>query len=260
MNSGVEVRSVLWQKLFVFVLVFPCFVVGCLCWLAPFVPSLMADAPSSLSTFLLGAVYIAAGFGLWWPVMRYSIRADEKGITQTNGFFSQTVLWGEVEYYYLERNKRHHTDRHVEPVMFDAQGKKVFRGFAHLLVSTPPIVKQRRALWQFVESQLEGKKRETPRPELTPEVLADRALYVDWSQKRWQWKVRRILFLVAYSSMWCCSWMSLIFYLDDKSNSNDWTLLLMLILLVGAPFPFAVWSKFKKRKILRDMKERGVIR
>jgi hypothetical protein len=73
-------------------------------------------------------VLFALGFGPLWATMRYQIRADENGISQTNGFFRQPATWSEVQSYYVAVNPRFHKGRHryVEPFLLNAHGDIIF--------------------------------------------------------------------------------------------------------------------------------------
>ncbi len=159
-KAVVEVKSTIWQKIFISLLFLPYACIGVVGWLAPFVPAFRAGASTLIEPIGLGSISFFAGFAIWWPVIKYSICADEQGITQTNGFFRQSVRWADVASYSMEINRRYHKERrfHVEPVTRNQKGEIVFHGFAHLLVSSGKIIQQRRELWQFVEQQLEGKR------------------------------------------------------------------------------------------------------
>jgi hypothetical protein len=93
-------------------------------------------------------VLFALGFGPLWATMRYQIRADENGISQTNGFFRQPATWSEVQSYYVAVNPRFHKGRHryVEPFLLNAHGDIIFQSFEHIFISTEAIFRQRQEL------------------------------------------------------------------------------------------------------------------
>jgi len=266
-----EIRSVLWQKLFIFPVSLLLCGTGLLCCLVPFVPALHTTGRSGriiplspldvILAFALGLFLFMLGFCLWWTVAQYSVRADTEGITQTNGFFKQSVRWADVASYYMEPNRRYHRERrlHVESVLFDFEGEVIFRGFAHLLVSTRKIIEQRRELWQFVETRLDGKKVEAPSPDLDPEVLALRSLDVDWSRKSLPWKIARIIGLVCYALFWLSLSMAPIYYLVSRNIviPRHWGTLLILPMFLGPLLPHIIWLKIKKRKIAKGLATRN---
>lgn len=210
---------------------------------------------------MLGVIFCAIGFGLWWPVMKYSIRADCDGISQTNGLFHQSVRWSEVACYYMEPNQRYYGERrlHIEPVMFSADGAIIFRGFAHLLVSTRKIIEQRRALWQFVEAQLVDKKIEAPAAGLDATAIAWKSLEVNWSEKRLTWKIARIVGLVCYALFSLAASMLPLYYIVSRNLtiSKPWGLLITLPMFFGPLLPHMIWVQIKKRKIAKEMKQRA---
>ena len=259
-KSFVEAKSATWQKVFISLISLPLVGVGVACWLSPFVPVFQGPQPSLLEALVLGSFFVVGGFGVWWPVMKYSIRADNEGITQTNGFFRQSVRWIDVTCYYMEPNRRFHKERwlHIEPVMFNKDGAIIFRGFAHILVSTRKIIEQRRELWQFVEAQLEGKKIEVPSPNLDPEVLARRTLEVNWSKKTVLWKIGRVVGLVCYALFWLAVSMAPIYYVlvNNITLPKPWGAFMVLPMFLGPLLPHIIWLKVKKRKIAKELKMR----
>jgi len=259
-----EIKSALWQKIFASVVTLPFFGIGLLGWAALFVPSLRAGVPL-LEPPILGSLLLALGFGFWWPIMRYSIRADKQGIYQTNGFFHQSVQWSDVAAYYVQVNDRYHKERrfHVEPILLDAQGKIIFRGFAHILVSTRKIIERRRELWDFVAEQLEGKQSEPPSPESNPETLAIRSLEVDWKKKTWRWKIARAVLLLLYAAFWLAIGQYPAYYVVTRSTGIAQPLIYLLLIWatfsmsLGPLLPYIIRMHFKKRKIAREMKRQS---
>lgn len=263
-----EVKSAFWQKLFILPISLLFCGMGVASCLVPFVPALHTNSRTGQVNPLtaldvvmapaLGLLMFAGGFCLWWTVIKYSICADNEGITQTNGFFSQSVRWADVASYYMEPNRRFHSESrlHVEPVLLDANGKIIFRGFAHLLVSTRKIVAQRRELWQFVEAQLNGKKVDAPSRELTPEIIAARSLEVNWKEKSLLWKLARITALILYGVFWFSLSMVPIYYVvsRDISAPKPWGVLLLLPMFFGPLLPHIIWLQFKKRRIAKELK------
>lgn len=209
----------------------------------------------------MGLFMLAFGFGIWWPVMKYAIRADREGISQTNGFFHQSARWTDVANYYVAQNPRIHKERrlHIEPVMLNADGIVIFQGFAHLLVSSAAILEQRRALWQFVEAQLEGKRIEAPSPDLDPGVIAWRSLQVDWSKKSLLWKIARMFALVCFTLFWLAFSMGPIYYMVSRNITvpQPFGTLMLLLSFIGPLLPHIIWFQIKKRQIARELKKRS---
>lgn len=259
-KSYIEVKSALWQKIFASVVFLPCLGISVVIWLAPFLPIFKGQPPGIFEGILMGAIFFAAGLALWWPVMNYSIRADQDGIRQTNGFFRQSARWSEVASYYIEPNQRYHKERglHLEPVLCNAEGAVIFRGFAHVIVSTRHIMAQRRELWQFVEAQLAGKEIPAPDPNLNPEVIALKSLEVKWSEKTWGWKIARCCGLVAYALFWLGLSLWPLYYLVSHNFTvpQPWATLLCMPMLLGPLLPHVIWLEIKKRKIAQELKQR----
>ena len=267
---SVEIKSALWQKIFAAVVFLPFVGAGVACWLSPFVPIFAGEAPSVWEAAFYGTIVFAFGFVFLWTILRYSLRADAQGIHQSNGFFQQSVRWEEVAHYYVEPNPRFHKERrlHIEPVLFDRDNQIIFRGFAHILVSTRKILEQRRLFWEFVEAQLAGKKIEAPHPDInfTPEVLARRSLEVDWKTKTVSWKIARVIGLVVYALFWVAMTMAPAYYSvthnigHDNSGSKFWLLLLSLFsMTLGPLLPYFIRLQIKKRKISRDWEKRDKV-
>lgn len=254
----VEVKSALWQKIFASVVALPFIGAGLVCWISPWVPTFSGPAPHPALAFAVGLALGGFFFCfLWWPVMRYRIRADSEGLEQFNGFFRQSVRWSQVESYYLEQNSRFYAERHhyVEPVLLDANGAIIFRGFAHILKSTRAILQERHDLWQFVEAQLAGKRMETPfKPDVTK--LAVESLNFDWSKKGWAWKTARLFALVCYVLIGMAVGLLPSYYVvsNDIHPSTLGVLLIMLALFVPL-IPHLIWFEFKKRRIRRELEE-----
>jgi len=206
---------------------------------------------------VMGAYLVGGGFGICWPVMRYSIRADHAGISQTNGFFRQSVRWSDVAAYYVQPNTRYYKERqlHLEPVMLNAQGAIVFHGFAHLLVSTKNIIQQRRELWQFVETQLKGKRIEAPAPTLDLTALAWKSLKVNWSDKTLWWKMARVVGLISYALFWLGLTMIPVYYMvtHNITIAKPWGSFLILPMCIGPFLPHIIWLSIKKRKIAKEL-------
>jgi hypothetical protein len=262
-----EIKSALWQKLFILPISLLIWGGGAACSLSPFVPAMRTNPqgivrPASTSDLILaplmGLFLFAMGFALWWATFKYSIRADEDGVTQTNGFFQQSVRWEDVAAYYMTTNPRHHKERrlHIEPMMLDANGAKVFQGFAHLLISTESILRKRRELWQYVEARLEGKRIEPPPPILTSQDLAIRSLNVDWTQKSRGWKIGYFAALVLYALL-CISLMfgPLFYYLMVKGvEPPHWIIFPTMLMMFGPLFAHLLWVQWKRRQIEKEMK------
>jgi len=102
-KTAIEVKSTLFKKIFISLIAFPFAAGGIACWVSPFITHQPSDI---LPAGITGFIVLAAGFLLWWPVMRLFIRADEEGITQITGFFRQSVRWDDVAYYYPEMNRK----------------------------------------------------------------------------------------------------------------------------------------------------------
>jgi hypothetical protein len=265
-----EIKSALWQKLFMLPISLLFCAVGIAAFVSPFVPAMHTTSrtgqviPPTISDLIiapvLGLFMLALGGSLWWAVVKYSIRADNEGITQTNGFFRQSVRWADVAAYYVATNPRHHKEQrlHVEPIMLSAEGKIVFQGFAHLLVSTQKTLEQRRQLWRFVEAQLKGKKVHppSPTPKATARTLAIKSLEVDWAKKSSWWKVARILALLLYGLFWTGILMGPIYYMVVHNiKPPRWTLILLAPMFYAPLLPHLMWLKWKERQIAKSMQQ-----
>lgn len=254
----IEVKSAIWQKILASVVALIIFLPGVAGCLSPFVPVFAGEQASLAEGLFIGVICIATSFGFWWPVMRYSIRADKTGLVQTNGFFHQFVRWDEVAYYYTEPNRRFYSEsrQHIEPVMFHTDGQVIFRGFAHILVSTRKIIEQRRQLWAFVDTQLEGKRINAPSPDGDPEVLAQRELAATWSNKSIAWKVRRVLMLICYTAFWLATSMVPFYYIvsNNLSVPKPWGAFIILPMFIGPMLPTIIYLHVKKRKIAKELK------
>lgn len=259
-KTVIEVKSAIWQKVFISLLALFFVVVGIACGASAFLPVFQGPPPDLWEAAIMALCFIAGGFGIWWPVMRYSIRADEIGITQTNGFFHQSVRWDDVAYYYLEPNRRFHglCNLYVEPVIFNAKNQIIFHGYAHILVSTTKIIDQRNELWQFAEEQLQGKKIDAPSPDRDPKALALKSMEVNWSEKSWLWITGRMIALILYALFWFCVWIALVAYVFSSNRVlsfnrpvNELYALLLLLPLIGPFLPHIIWLEIKKRKIAK---------
>lgn len=270
-NDTIEVKSALWQKLLILSISLLICGTGVVAWLVPFSPVLRTNSRTglvtpispteSVLTILMGTGLFTFGFSLAWAVFKYSIRANSEGIRQTNGFFSQSVRWSDVARYYLELNRRYYSERrcHIEPVMLDAEGKIIFQGFAHIFVSTTKIIQKRRELWQFVESQLAGKKSE-PDPESDPKVLAQQSMNIDWSKKSPMWKIGRIFALVLYALFWLSLAMVPAYYIavNDLKVSTPWGYLPTMTMFLGPLLFPLIQLEIRKRKIAKEFKARDM--
>jgi hypothetical protein len=259
-KTVIEVKSALWQKIFISLLALFFTVVGIVCWASPFFPVFQGPPPDLWEAAIMGLCFVALGFGIWWPVMRYSICADETGISQTNGYFHQSARWSDVAYYYMEPNRRFHKSSHlyIEPVMFNAKSQVIFHGYEHILVSTTKIFDQRNNLWRFVEEQLQGKKIDPPSPDLDPKILAWRSLEVNWSEKSWLWITGRIIALILYAVFWFCMWMLPVFYVATHNwvTPKYWEPLFILPMTISPFLPRIIWLEIKKRKFAKELKLR----
>ncbi len=196
--------------------------------------------------------------------MRYSIRADRDGISQFNGFFRQSVLWSQVESYYLDFNPRYHAERrsHVEPVLLNARGEIVFQGFAHVLKSSNKIIVQRRELWRFVEAQLQGKRVEKPFVPANTHELAVRSFNnVDWSGKSLTWKIVRVSTLLLWAIFYLALAMVPAYYVivyDIKIGEPIKLLLLTWIIfwMMGPLMVRAIQVSIKERRLIREAQAR----
>jgi len=245
-DSCVEIKSALWQKIFITLLVLPFEAFGVVtCFQTP----LHAGEIAILFCWFLG------WFAPWWAVMRYSLRADQISINQTNGFFHQSIRWSDVAAYYEEPNRRYHRQRwqHVEPVMLDVKGKIIFQGFAHILVTSQKDIERRREFWQFVKEQLQDKPLKEPPPDL--DKLARESMEADWAEKSLRWKIGRIFTLGIYILFWLCLGMGPIYYLVANSISVPiYVGNLLAFITFGGPALHAVnLIKLRKRKIAEEL-------
>lgn len=202
-KTVIEVKSATWKKWFISILAIFLAGSGIVCW---------------SFAFLMGLFLMAIGFGIWWPVMRSYIRADETGISQTNGFFHQSLNWDDVAYYYI-RSYRTVLDmgfEYVEPVLFNSKNQIIFCPYTNLVLETTDIMDQRRVLWQFVEAQLQGKKIDAPSAKPFPNPFGWKILDVNWPVKSWKWKFARFVTLIVYALFWCCVLMAPLFYIVTR--------------------------------------------
>ena len=266
----VEVKSALWQKIFIVALCGPFLLVGLLCLVGSVFPHFGPLAASGsvserLSALFCGAILTAAAFAMLRAVLCYRICADSEGIVQTNGFHRQAAKWREVDAYYVAINERFQNDRkyHVEPVMLDAEGAVVFQGFAHLLVSNRAILHQRQKLWQFVETRLEGKRVDAPLPgskrNLDFMEFIQSATEVDWSKKSRRWKVRRVLALTTFIGLWMSLIFGTLYYLLVNSIKVPELAVpgVFALLFLGPLLPHFIWFWPKWRRYLRRGREVG---
>jgi|GEM_PF-2329380 len=256
-KTAVEVKSTVGEKIFVSILALPFAAAGIACWLSLFI----SDPPPNLwAAGITGLISIAVSFAIWWPVIRYFIRADEEGITQTRTFSCKSVRWDEVAQYYpdphLKMNGNHRW--HIEPVMLDAKGKIIFRDRVYIRVSTQKTLQQRSELWEFVEAHLQGKRVNPPSPDFNPGTLAWKSLDVNWSEKSWLWIVGRILALLLYAAFWFCSFVLPLMYLFTHSLVLSPYYGLLLIPAIYIPLlPHLMWIQWKKRKIEKEIEARN---
>lgn len=159
-QSFIEIRSALWQKVFVSIIALICIGVGIACWISPFYPLFQVGSSNALKALFTGLFLILSAAWSWWRVMTYSIRADDEGIRQICGFFRNSVRWSDVASYCLESQKNVLTGKRfdLKPMMFDRTGNKKFDTFSPVFICSSKIIAQRFELWQFVEKKLQGKK------------------------------------------------------------------------------------------------------
>lgn len=269
-----EIRSALWQKLFILPIAFLFGACGLGALVVPFVPAMHTTVrsgrvmpvspPEIVLCLVMGIGFLMSGYLLLRAVFSYSIRADEEGIYQTNGLFRQSVRWNEVAAYYEEPNRRYYKERrmHIEPVLLNADGDIIFQSYAHLLVSTRPIIEQRRALWSYVESQLAGKEIEEPKIELDPQVLAARELATKWPAKSTAAKIVRIFALVLYICFWFgLGAVPLYYSLAHHIEIPElWGFVLLVIMFCGPLLPHVIWLEWRKRQIARQLKAKGLVK
>jgi hypothetical protein len=257
----VEVRSALWQKIFASAVAAILMGFGLAPWF-PSAQSILCNAkPHELPIVAAGSIFLTAGgLLLWWPVIKYSIHADEIGITQTNGLFSQSVQWSEVACYYMQANERFYAEarHHIEPVKLDADGKIIFQSFSHLVASSKNIFKQRKQLWEFVELQLAGKRIEAPQRVSTSVELAWKSLDFNWKTKSWPWRLARIFALVLYGVFWSClTFLPIALAITNPKAASPWRPLLLpafMICMFGPLIPHYIWVCLKARKIRQKEK------
>jgi hypothetical protein len=217
-KTVVEVKSALWQKLSISLLALFFAVVGIACWIFAFQLAFQRPRPDLWEvaiTGFMGLFLMAFSFGIWWLVMHYSIRADEIGISQTNGFFHQSLSWGDVAYYYMEPNRRilDMNFLYVEPVLFNSKDQIIFCAYAYLEVASTNSIDQRNELWQFVESHLQGKKIDAPVDKPFPNPFGWKCFDVNWPVKSWRWKTARSVTLILYALFWFCILMAPLLYI-----------------------------------------------
>lgn len=266
--TSMEIKSALWQKIFAFALA--CFFgyAGVFLLVMTFVPSLPKTAnapmvpPSPIEQFLgvlIGLALLISGFLLWWTVHKYSIKADEQGITQTNGFFHQTVRWDNVTSYYLALNRRHYnrSSSYIEPFLLGPNGELLFQSFADLLVSSERGLEQRRQFWRFVESHLEGKKIEAAARQFTPDEIAAKSLETDWVQKSPSWKIRRLVALTLYCLFWAALTFGPLYYyiVALATQPPKWLPALFPLSLFGPLIPHLIWIQWKRWQITKSIKQ-----
>jgi hypothetical protein len=235
--------------------------VGIACWLSPFMNIFEGGKPSLLGAFIAGIIYMGAAFCFWWQSIRFAIRADETGVKQTNGFCRQTVFWSDVAYYYMENKATSvRTGPHSEPLLFNSKGKVVFRGYGYNLNLSQKIIQQRNELWQFIETQLHGKKIDAPSINLDPSTLAWKSIEVDWTNKSWLWKIGRAIALFLYAILWFCFFAIPLYYVTSHNLKlpEYYTIYFMLPWICPA-LPHLIWHHFKKREIEKEIEAQNVL-
>lgn len=243
----VEIKSALWQKIFITLLVFP---------LEAFGIAAFFQRPLRVGEIAMLLCWFLGWFAPWWAVMRYSIRTDQTGISQTNGFFRQSIRWDDVVAYYVEPNRRYYgqSKQYVEPVMLDAQRKIIFQGFAPILVSTQKEIEHRREFWRFVEDQLQDKHHQEPPPDL--HQLALKSLEINWAEKSFSWKIGRIAALVIYAVFWLCLGMGPVYYLVVNGITAPKYIgaFVAFIPFAGPGLHAVILIELRKRKIAEELK------
>ncbi len=254
-KTVIEVKSSIWQKVFGSLMAFPVIAAGVACWLSPFIHIFDGKNSSLLGAIIAGIIYVGGSLYFWWQMMCFSICADETGIRQTNGFYRQTVLWADVAYYYME-NKATFAEKkpHLEPLLFSEKGKVLFRGIGYNQNLTQKANTQRNELWQFVETQLQGKKIDAPLDNLNPDALAWKSIEVDWSNKSWLWKAGRATALFLYAIFWFILFVIPLYYVVIHNlKLPEFYVLFFMLPWIGPVVPHLIWHQFKKRKIAKEI-------
>lgn len=160
-NFTMELRPTLWQRILAFV------VFGGMAFLS--VAAILQICLPSHSIFgnqgqpgdspLWPGLLLAFSLYWWWRTENYLLVATAESLTQRAGFFAKMVKWQDVAFYQLEllRGTR---ERKIEPVLYNCHGKVILRPIAPTFVGTRRMDEERAAFWQFVETQLPGKKSE----------------------------------------------------------------------------------------------------
>ncbi|RYG66585.1 hypothetical protein EON80_15135 [bacterium] len=263
-----EIKSALWQKIFVFPLGLVFCGGGIVCAISPYFASLSATANGPIKapipidfviSAILGVLLIVAGFALWWTVAKYSIRADDQGIEQSNGFRSQAVKWDAVDAYYYSNHPREVREqkRFREPIMVGTDGTVRFKKLGHLLVFGSKELAQQKKFWEYCEARLVGKKVEAPEPDFKPTEIAIQSLDFDPKQKSPRWMAGRIFLLLFYGAIWSAFLFVPAAYYSlhpEVRPANDFPIFLLLGLF-GPLIPHLIWIQWKAWKIRRDSRD-----
>lgn len=142
-----EVRSNTWQKSFatlVFVLMASFGIAAAL-------------APPGRGGILCGLALFAIGFYLWWSTVRCRLYMNDDGVGVTDGFRRRFVRWDEISFYTMEAVGSYRQTL-IEPVLFDAHARTVFRPIAPTVISSAHH-EDRALFWRLVTERIDERKK-----------------------------------------------------------------------------------------------------
>lgn len=206
--EAIEIRSALWQKIFVAPLILLFCGMGVIGAIGGLYPQLLESRPHKLpdvwTRAFMGLIGGPLMFGLGLqlcPPWFYRLRADELGLTESLGWKETRVFWSDVDSFTMEPNSNQHGEarRHVEPVLCDAAGAILFRPASTVVACDEATLEKRRAFWEFMQARLAGKQKPWEPPPPVPSI---------YDGKSTAWKIKRVALIgfctLAFVGLW--SW------------------------------------------------------
>src|SRR5579884_845133 len=162
-ETRMQVGPALWQKIFASVVA--AIIGGCALWMAGSIlwPATFAS-PNDWEKYTPGGraflLIVATGlFGAtlyyWWSGIHLRLRADSRGITQTNGFTTTFVRWESIASYTIE-DVGSYKEHMYEPVLRNDKGRILLRPILPLIVSSARVREARAQFWSYVTSRIDA--------------------------------------------------------------------------------------------------------